>query len=249
MSEDNSTCKVSQQSIYAIKHKRKMHKILIFNDEKLLRRALTHRSYVHENPGEGQHNERLEFLGDALLTFLSGEYLYRLHPERGEDELTRRRSALVDEKQLAKFAIEVGLDFRMRLGKGAIQDGGYHNPNLLSSTFEAVLAAYYLDHNSDIEAVRAIIEPLFDSVPEQTVVSRSNVDSKNRFQEWVQRNVTANPPKYFTEQIGGPSHAPEFIAKVLVDQEIYGEGKGRNKKEAEKAAAEDALARLKKQGL
>lgn len=231
------------------KHKIKMHKILIFHDEKLLRRALTHRSYVHENPGEGEHNERLEFLGDALLNFLSGEYLYNCHPEIGEDELTRRRSALVDEKQLAKFAQEVGLDFRMRLGKGAIRDGGYQNPNLISSTFEAVLGAYYLDHNSNIEVVRAIIEPLFDSVDSKNiVVARSNVDSKNRFQEWVQRNVTPTPPKYFTEQIGGPSHAPEFIAKVLVDEKIYGEGKGRNKKDAEKAAAEDALAELKKQG-
>ncbi|MDZ8224763.1 MULTISPECIES: ribonuclease III [unclassified Nostoc] len=227
-----------------------MHKILMFHNEKLLRRALTHRSYVHENPGEGEHNERLEFLGDALLNFLSGEYLYKCHPEMGEDELTRRRSALVDEKQLAKFAEEVGLDFRMRLGKGAIRDGGFQNPNLLSSTFEAVLGAYYLDNDSNIEAVRAIIEPLFDSVdPKHIIVSRSNVDSKNRFQEWVQRNVTPNPPKYFTEQIGGPSHAPEFIAKVLVNEKIYGEGKGRNKKEAEKAAAEDALDKLKKQGL
>lgn len=227
-----------------------MHKVLIFHDEKLLRQALTHRSYVNENPGEGEHNERLEFLGDALLNFLSGEYLYKCHPEMGEDELTRRRSALVDEKQLAKFAEEVGLDFRMRLGKGAIRDGGYQNPNLLSSTFEAVLGAYYLDNDSNIEAVRAIIEPLFDSVdPKHIVVSRSNVDSKNRFQEWVQRNVTPTPPKYFTEQIGGPSHAPEFIAKVLVDGKIYGEGKGRNKKDAEKAAAEDALADLKRKDL
>ncbi len=250
MSKDNHNCTVTQQLISATRHKIKMHKILIFHDEKLLRHALTHRSYVHENPQEGEHNERLEFLGDALLNFLSGEYLYSCHPEMGEDELTRRRSALVDEKQLAKFAEEVGLDFRMRLGKGAIRDGGYQNPNLLSSTFEAVLAAYYLDNDSNIEAVRAIIEPLFDSVdPKHIVVSRSNVDSKNRFQEWVQRNVTPTPPKYFTEQIGGPSHAPEFIAKVLVDGKFYGEGKGRNKKDAEKAAAEDALAKLKIQGL
>ncbi len=77
-------------------------------------------------------------------------------------------------------------------------------------------------------------------------MSRSNVDSKNRFQEWVQRNITPNPPKYVTVQIGGLSHAPEFLAKVLVDGKDYGEGKGRNKKDAEKAAAEDALAKLKK---
>jgi ribonuclease III len=223
------------------------HKLLIFHDVKLLRQALTHRSYVNENPEEGEHNERLEFLGDAVLNFLSGEYLYRCHPERGEDELTRRRSALVDEKQLAKFALDVGLDFEMRLGQGAIRDGGRQNPNLLSSTFEAVIGAYYLDNNSDIEAIRAIIEPLFASVPEQIVVVRSNVDSKNQFQEWVQRYVAPTPPKYVTVQSGGLSHAPEFKAKVFVGETEYGEGKGRNKKEAEKAAAEDALARLNPQ--
>ncbi|WP_071189044.1 ribonuclease III [Trichormus sp. NMC-1] len=226
-----------------------MHKLLTFHNEKLLRQALTHRSYVNEHPGEGEQNERLEFLGDAILNFLSGEYLYKRHPEKEEDELTRRRSALVDEKQLAKFAIEVGLDFRMRLGQGAIRDGGFQNPNLLSSTFEAVLGAYYLDNNCNIEVVRTIIEPLFDSVSEKIVVSRSNVDSKNRFQEWVQREIGTNPPKYITEQIGGPSHAPEFVAKVIVDGKEYGTGKGRNKKDAEKDAAEDALAKLKKRGL
>ncbi|MHC5935069.1 ribonuclease III [Nostoc sp.] len=225
-----------------------MHKILIFKNEKLLRQALTHRSYVNEHPGEGEHNERLEFLGDAILNFLSGKYLYEKHGEKGEDELTRRRSALVDEKQLAKFAIEVGLDFRMRLGQGAIRDGGYQNPNLLSSTFEAVLGAYYLDNNSEIEVVRPIVEELFKSVSENIVVSRSNVDSKNRFQEWVQCNVTTNPPKYFTEQ-DGPAHAPTFVATVFVDGKEHGTGTGRNKKEAEKDAAEDALAKLKKQGL
>ncbi|MEH2461455.1 ribonuclease III [Nostoc sp.] len=226
-----------------------MHKLLTFNNQKLLRQALTHRSYVNEHPEEGEHNERLEFLGDALLNFLSGEYLYKRNPEKGEDELTRRRSALVDQKQLAKFALEVDLEFKIRLGQGAIRDGGYQNPNLLSSTFEAVLGAYYLDNDSNIEVVRKIVEPLFDSVSQNIVVSRSNVDSKNRFQEWVQSHVTPNPPIYETEQIGGPSHAPQFVARVLVDGKEHGTGTGRNKKEAEKDAAEDALAKLKKKGL
>lgn len=227
-----------------------MHKLLIFNDEKLLRRALTHRSYVHENPGEMMgDNERLEFLGDALLTFICGEYLYQRHPEMGEDEMTRRRAALVDEKQLAKFATEVGLDFRMRLGQGAIRDGGYQNPNLLSSTFEAVVGAYYLDNKRDIEILRVLVEQLFDSVPQGIVVSRSTVDSKNRFQEWVQTNVATTPPRYVTEKVGGMDHSPEFISKVYVVDKVYGEGKGRSKKNAEKQAAEDALMKLKKRGL
>jgi ribonuclease III len=226
-----------------------MHKLLNFRNEKLLRKALTHRSYVHENPGEGEHNERLEFLGDALLNYLSGQYLFNRYPEKGEDELTRRRSALVDEKQLARFAIEVGLDFRMRLGRGAISEGGYQNENLLSSTFEAVIAAYYLDNNSDILTVKAVIEPLFDSVPEDVVVSRSQVDAKNRFQEWIQRNITTTPPKYESVQVGGTSHAPEFLATVMVEEKEFGQGKGRSKKDAEKAAAEDALNKLKVEGM
>jgi ribonuclease-3 len=226
-----------------------MHKLLIFNDEKLLRRSLTHRSYINENPGECGDNERLEFLGDAILNFISGEYLYQIHPEMGEDEMTRRRAALVDEKQLARFAVEVGLDFRMRLGQGAIREGGYQNPNLLSSTFEAVIGAYYLDHNRDIEALRPLIAQLFDSVPEDVMVVRSNIDSKNKFQEFAQANGATTPPKYATEKLGGADHAPEFFSKVYVEGKLYGEGKGRSKKDAEKQAAEDALAKLKKRGL
>jgi len=233
-----------------------MHSLLNFRDEKLLRQALTHRSYVNENLGEfvnknpgESHNERLEFLGDALLGFISGEYLYRRYPELAEDEMTRRRSALVDEKQLARFAIAVGLDFRMRLGKGAIQDGGFQNPNLLSSTFEAVVGAYYLDCDRDLEIIRPMIEALFDSVPQTMLEIRSNVDSKNRLQEWVQSNFGNVLPRYVTERIGGPDHAPEYLATVLVDQKPYGEGKACGKKEAEKKAAENALAKLKKQGL
>ncbi|HEY9641342.1 MAG TPA: ribonuclease III [Coleofasciculaceae cyanobacterium] len=222
-----------------------MHRLLIFKDETLLQLALTHRSYVNENPGTTQDNERLEFLGDAILTFLSGEYLYRLHPELGEDKMTRRRSALVDEQQLAKFAIEVGLHLKMRLGQGAIREGGYQNPNLLSSTFEAVVGAYYLDNNRDIEAVRPPVEELFKAVPEDIVVVRSNVDFKNQFQEWVHANLSPTPPKYVARQVGGLAHAPEFIAQVFVGEILYGEGKGRSKKEAEKQAAENALSRFK----
>ncbi|NJO80465.1 MAG: ribonuclease III [Cyanobacteria bacterium RM1_2_2] len=226
-----------------------MHKLLMFNDENYLRRALTHRSYANEHPEEPGNNERLEFLGDAILNFISGEYLYQLRPEMGEDEMTRRRSALVDEKQLARFALEVGLDFRMRLGQGAIKEGGYQNPNLLSSTFEAVVGAYYLDHKRDMARLRPLVEELFDSVPEDVVIVRSSIDSKNRLQEFAQANSATAPPKYATEKIGGMDHAPEFIAKVYIDEELFGEGQGRSKKDAEKKAADDALLKLKQRGL
>ena len=222
-----------------------MHKLLIFNDEKLLLRALTHRSFVNENFDKSGHNERLEFLGDAILNFISGEYLYGQNPEMAEDEMTRRRSALVDEKQLARFATEIGLTFRIRLGEGAIKEGGYYNPNILSSTFEAVVGAYYLDCNRNIKTLRPLIEELFESVPKEVMIVRSSIDSKNKLQEFVQANGATMPPRYETEQVGGTSHAPEFLAKVYVDEEIYGEGKGRNKKDAEKEAAANALSKLK----
>lgn len=225
-----------------------MHQLLIFRDEKLLRQALTHRSYANENPGE-PHNERLEFLGDAILNFISGDYLYRRYPDMGEDEMTRRRSFLVDEKQLAKFAVAIGLAERMRLGKGAILQGGVANPNLQSSTFEAVVGAYYLDQDCQIEAVRPLLEALFHSVLATVTEQRSNVGAKNRLQEWVQATIGPILPQYETERIGGPDHAPEYLARVCVDGVMYGQGKGCGKKEAEKSAAEDALSRLSTQGL
>jgi ribonuclease III len=223
-----------------------VHQLLIFNDEKLLRQALTHRSYANEHPDETSDNERLEFFGDAILTFISGEYLYQRYPEMGEDEMTRRRAALVDEKQLAKFASEVGLDFRMRLGDGLIRAGGYHNQNLLSSTFEAVIGAYYLDNGCNIDAIRSSIHQLFDSVHQGNQINHSTVDPKNKFQTFIQANGATIPPKYITEKKGGSDHSPEFISKVYVGEKFCGEGKGRSKKDAEKQAAESALAQLKK---
>ena len=226
-----------------------MHQLLMFNDEKLLRQALTHRSYAHEHPDETSDNERLEFFGDAIINFLSGEYLYQRYPEMGEDEMTRRRAALVDEKQLAKFAIEVGLDFRMRLGDGLIRAGGYHNQNLLSSTLEAVVGAYYLDKGSNIDAIRSSIHELFDSVPQGNNINHSTVDPKNQFQAFIQANGAVIPPKYITEKKGGSDHSPEFVSKVYVGDKFCGEGKGRSKKDAEKQAAKSALVKLKKSSL
>jgi ribonuclease III len=223
-----------------------MHKLLEFKNEKLLIQALTHRSYVNESSEVIEDNERLEFLGDAILNFLSGDYLYHHGNNMNEEEMTRRRAALVDEKQLARFADQTGVGVRMKLGQGAMRDGGYGNPNLLSSTFEAVIGAYYLDNDCNIKVLRPLVEDLFNSVPEDLITVRSNVDSKNRFQQWVQANICSNPPNYITEKVSGtPDHSPEFISKVYVNNKIYGEGKGKNKKEAEKDAAKNALIFIK----
>ncbi|MBE9077793.1 ribonuclease III [Romeria aff. gracilis LEGE 07310] len=225
-----------------------MHPLLIFNDEKLLQRALTHRSYNHENPDATGHNERLEYLGDAILTFMSAEYLYRLSPERDEGEMTRRRSALVDEKQLARFATEVGLGSQMRLGQGVLKAGGVHNSKLLSSTFEAVVGAYYLDKNRDIEAIRPLVEALFGAVPENVVAARSHVAPKNELQELIQAEDATALPVYDTEQTGGTDHQPEFTSQVKIGETRYGEGRGRSKREAATNAAIDALTQIKRRG-
>jgi ribonuclease-3 len=220
-----------------------VHPLLILHNEALLLQALTHRSYLQEYPN-AQDNERLEFLGDAILNFLTGDYLYRNFPDVGEDELTRRRSALVDEVQLARFALEIGLDAKLRMGKGLARDGGAKNPNLLSCAFEAVVGAFYLDHGN-LDELRPLIEALFNAVPPSTLQRRSNLDSKNQLQEWAQLNFKGALPRYQTYQIGGVDHAPEYLAHVLIGEKVFGEGKGKGKKAAEKLAAEDALAKIK----
>jgi ribonuclease III len=216
-----------------------------FRDAALLQQAMTHRSYVNEYPGAGAHNERLEFLGDAVLNFLSGEYLYKRYPEKPEGDLTALRSALVDETQLAKFAIALGMDQPgvMRLGRGAERDGGRQNPNLLSSTFEALIGAYFLDSDSDVDRVRDYVIALFETEVESLAASAARVNVKSRFQEWALAEFGKNP-KYAIVNQSGPDHAREFTAIVQVGSRIFGEGKGRRKQDAEKAAAEEALKRL-----
>ena len=228
-----------------------MHKLPNINDKNLWLHAFTHRSYVNENPEAGENNERLEFLGDAVLGFLIGELLYERYPEMSEAELTRLRSVLVDQKQLAKFAIQLGIGNLMRLGKGAIKEGGSQNPSLLSDTFEAYIGAYFLD--SGIEAVRKFVQQLFIPVANSIIVPHSDadpknlVDPKNRFQQWALAKFVQNP-EYFIIGESGPDHAKEFTAEVRVNGELFGVGKGRRKQDAQKNAAEDAL-KNKKVGL
>ena len=215
-------------------------------NKKLLQQALTHRSYVNEHPEE-EDNERLEFLGDAVLGFLVGELLYKSYPEMSEAQLTRLRSKLVDETQLANLAKELSFGELMRLGKGAEKDRGRESSSLLSDTFEAIIGAYFLE--SGIEAVRDYIKPLFMSVAGKILASPPNtnsknlVDSKNRFQQWALANIAENPQYQIIEE-SGPDHAKEFTAQVSVRDIVYGIGKGRRKQEAQKRAAESALKKL-----
>jgi ribonuclease-3 len=214
-----------------------------FQDPVLLQQALTHRSYINEQLQVKDHNERLEFLGDAVLNFLCGEFLYKRYPELPEGQLTCRRAALVDEKQLAKFALALDLGGQMHLGKGAEQDGGRQNPNLLSSAFEALIGAYYLDSASQIDPVRQYIEPFFLSVVDTVAIAADQINYKSQFQHWALTHHGENP-KYEVVAAVGPDHNKHFTSAVCILGQQYGMGSGRTKQLAEKNAARDALAKL-----
>jgi ribonuclease III len=222
-------------------------KIPEINDKHLLNRALTHRSYFNEHPEVGEHNERLEFLGDAILGFLIGELIYQIYPQFNEAQLTRLRSQLVNEIQFSNLAKQLNLGQLMRLGKGAEKDRGRDNPSLLNDTFEAVIGAYYLD--AGIEATREYVVPIFQDLATELVNQSLDrpinklIDAKNRFQEWALVNYGENPQYLIVKEIG-PDHAKEFTAQVSVKNVIYGLGKGSRKQEAEKKAAEFALKHL-----
>jgi ribonuclease III len=214
---------------------------LPFSDDLLLRRALTHRSYLNEHPEALEDNERLEFLGDAVLDFLVGAWLYNHFPEMAEGDLTRLRSALVRTEQLANFAQEIHLGEVMRLGHGETEGGGRYRPVLLCATFEALVGALFL--NAGFQAVRNFIEPLLESAAYDIVSERKEQDPKSLFQEWVQ-SQGYGPPLYRTVGASGPEHDKVFDVEVCINGTVYGHGSGRSKQAAAKAAAIDALQRV-----
>jgi ribonuclease-3 len=212
-----------------------------FSDIFLLTRALTHRSYLNEHPEAVEDNERLEFLGDAVLDFIVGAWLYNRFPEMAEGELTRLRSALVRTEQLARFANQLGLGNAMRLGRGESESGGRQRMALLCATFEAFVGAFFLD--SGIDAVSEFIKPLLDSIALHLLVSGETHDPKSKLQEFVQARGDG-APRYNTISATGPDHAKVFEVEVLINGEKYGYGKGRSKQAAAKAAARQALSVL-----
>jgi ribonuclease-3 len=214
-----------------------------FQNPAWLQQAMTHKSYAREHPEASGDNERLEFLGDAILTFLCGEFLFERYPDRPEGELTPLRASLVDATQLGKFAQRLALNEHLRLGKGVEGSGGRHNPRLLSSAFEALVGAFFLDQRSRIEPVRDFVFPLFESVVEALADPTRNINEKSALQEWSL--AQSGPiPTYAIVAESGPDHAKEFVAEVRLATQVVGQGQGRRKQDAEKAAARDALQRL-----
>jgi ribonuclease-3 len=204
----------------------------------LLSRALTHRSFLNEHPEALEDNERLEFLGDAVLDFLVGEWLYNHYPEMAEGELTRLRSALVRTEQLAEFARQVQLGSALRLGHGETESGGRQRIALLCGAFEALIGALYL--NAGMSAVQQFMEPMLRSAISPFLNNRREQDPKSLLQEWVQ-SQGLGPPVYQTMDFSGPEHDKTFHVQVSVDGQVYGHGFGHSKQMAAKAAARDAL--------
>lgn len=209
-----------------------------FRDRDLLVRALTHPSYVNEHPDdEIGDNQRLEFLGDAVLDFVAGAWVYRQFPDFDEGPMTRLRASLVRTETLAQLARSVGLGDSLRVGHGEEDAGGRDRPANLCDAFEAVVGALYLD--GGLAAVESFVEPLIGPVAEATLASESDLDAKSRLQEWSQADLGITP-RYRIADERGPDHAKTFVAEVLLGKKVAGRGQGPSKQAAEQAAAQAA---------
>ncbi|RBW67539.1 ribonuclease III [Bacillus taeanensis] len=213
-----------------------------FHQEQLMIQAFTHSSYVNEHRRKPyEDNERLEFLGDAVLELTISQYLYKKYPQMSEGELTKLRAAVVCEASLVQFANELSFGDLVLLGKGEEMTGGRERPALLADIFEAFIGALYLDQG--LEAVVSFLE--VHVYPKVNAGAFSHVmDYKSQLQELVQREGLGQL-YYRIVQEKGPAHNREFVSTVSLDNRVLGEGHGRSKKEAEQEAAQKALADLR----
>ncbi len=213
-----------------------------FADRQWLEQALTHRSYRQESAA-ARNNERLEFLGDAVLTLLASEFLVARFPEWTEGQLSRSRARLVNAGSLSAAASRLALGRFLRLGRGEEKSGGRGKQALLADAYEAVVAAIYLDAGLGAAtsfARRTLLEPALSDHPE--LLSRS--DHKSALQEWLQARGRS-PAEYLVVAESGPDHRKRFTVELCVEGERLAIAEGASKKEAEQAAAREALARLR----
>ena len=210
-----------------------------FRDITLLEAALYHSSYANEHRGRGiESNERLEFLGDAVLGFVSAAHLYGKHPDSPEGDLTRIRAALVREESLYEVATYLELGKYLQLGRGEELGGGRERPSILADATESVFAAVYLD--GGIDAARDLIHRVLLDKEQEELVEERRRDYKTELQELVQRK----PEQVLQYELvgeSGPDHAKVFTMQVKLNGEVIGEGHGRTKKEAEQMSAKTAL--------
>ena len=206
----------------------------------LMTRALTHRSYAYENGGLPT-NERLEFLGDAVLGLVVTDALYRRHPDLPEGQLAKLRAAVVNMRALAGLARELSLGDHLMLGRGEETSGGRDKSSILADTLEALFGAVYYEYGIDVarDLVRRLVDPLLESSAQMG----AGLDWKTSLQELTSTAASGVPEYAVTEE--GPDHAKTFHAVALIQARPYGEGTGRSKKEAEQAAASAAFRRLR----
>lgn len=213
-----------------------------FNNPELLKNALTHSSYANEHKADGMSsNERLEFLGDSVLGFVTARHLYSMRPILPEGKMTRLRAELVCEKSLYGVACELNLGEYLRMGKGEEKNGGRERTSILADAVEAILAAMYLD--GGIEVPAKFIEE--NILSQESIERHHSADYKTELQELVQQK-SGQVITYIPAGESGPDHEKVFCAKLSLNGEVIGEGCGRTKKEAEQAAACEALKKLTK---
>jgi ribonuclease-3 len=218
------------------------HTGYIFSDERLLKEAFTHRSYLNEAVEKGlADNERLEFFGDSVLSLFVTQRLFKEFPEKREGELSRMRAAIVDESALARSAVELGLGDMLRLGRGEELSGGRTKKSMLADAFEALIGALYLDGGAD--AVTRVIDRHYSLMSAGVGNILSGRDCKTEFQESAQ-SMVGMTPTYQTVGASGPDHSRTFNVVAFLGDELMGEGSGRSKKEAEQEAARRGLERL-----
>lgn len=218
---------------------------LNFADKALLQRALTHRSYLNENPNHPlEDNERLEFLGDAVLDFIAGEYLFHHFPEMAEGNLTNLRSALVRTETLARFAAQLNLGEHLFMGRGEEEAGGRKRTAILCDAFEALIGAIYLDKGFD--AARQFVCQMIEPALREILASDTHKDAKSRLQEVAQSHFQLTPT-YRTVKEEGPDHAKEFTVEAIIGHKSYGCGMGLSKQAAAQAAAQQALQKLEEE--
>ena len=212
-----------------------------FKDPSLLEQALVHTSYVNENPGTTTSNERLEFLGDAVLGFIIAEELYQRLPQSSEGEMTDLRSSLVRGDALSRMAKAISLGNYLYLGKGEEVSGGRRKPANLAGALESVIAAIFLDQGSS--GARAFILRLMDKELKKALSQGIEPDYKSQLQELIQARHQQTPTYQVIEEMG-PDHDRRFTVEVRVDDAILGRGSGKSKKLAEAEAARSALDQL-----
>ncbi len=210
-----------------------------FNNEAFLKQAFTHRSYLNENKNTGlEHNERLEFLGDAVLELVVTDYLFAKYPKKPEGELTALRSALVNSVMLSSIGSELDFNTYLLLSRGEAKDTGRARQYILANTFEAVVGAIYLDtgYDSAKDFISRVLLPKTKDIEE----NRLWVDAKSFFQEKAQEKVGVTP-SYKTVKESGPDHDKEFTVGLFLGDALIAEGKGKSKQEAEQDAAKVGL--------